>query len=175
MLCGCKSRRVRDTYISHIFTVLKPLCAGDLPLSALQVAKIICSLPFLEDLRAFCVEDIRPFGVERWDKDEDGLTFQPPTSPPLTGMLHLRLTNGIESIARRLLDLPNGIRFRKIGCAWRRLEDLQWITALVEGCAESLERVDIECDTWRKFPRFTPGASTDLIHVGVSWREGCFY
>ena len=128
---------------SYIFTVLKPFCTAGSPLLASQVSGIIRSLPLLEDL------GIRSFGIR--DDDENGITFQPQTSPPLTGELELCLVRGVESIARRLLDLPNGIRFWKFARAWYRLEDLQWITALVGGCAESLEHFHIKCRSICKF------------------------
>ena len=72
-----------------------------------------------------------------------GPVFQPPASPPLTGSLVVSLVEGLEHLARGLLSLPNAIRFRKFICPWHRGEDLQWIMALVEGCSNTLEYLEI--------------------------------
>ncbi|KAF9789289.1 hypothetical protein BJ322DRAFT_1177224, partial [Thelephora terrestris] len=96
-----------------------------------QVSKLICSLPFLEDL------DITCYKVGSYDCDND-TPLRYPASPPLTGTLELCWARGIESTARQLLDLPNGIHFRLLDCMWYREDDLQWINTLVDGCADTL-------------------------------------
>jgi hypothetical protein len=97
---------------------------------------MICSLPLLEDVKIGC------FGIS--DDDGDRTIFQPPTSPPLTGTLNLYLHEGVEHAARRLLELPGGVRFRSFDFRWYSEEDLQWMMALVEACSGTLEHIEIE-------------------------------
>ncbi|KAF9789268.1 hypothetical protein BJ322DRAFT_528919 [Thelephora terrestris] len=79
-------------------------------------------------------------------KDDENPTSQPSNSPPLTGALRLSLTRGMKTITHRLLELPNRIRFRELECRRYIEEDLRCITALVEECSDTLERVDIRCE-----------------------------
>ena len=106
-----------------------------LPLS--QILNFVCSLPLLEDL-ALTVYD-------RFAISGDELTpaFSPSTSPPLTGTLEFPLQRGMTDAARRLLDLPNGLRFRKFDLIWRDEEDLRWTEKLVVACSNTLEYLDI--------------------------------
>jgi hypothetical protein len=104
-----------------------------LPLS--EIFALIPSLPLLEDL-AVSGEVIDLI-------DEDEAAFKPSKSPPLTGTFTLHLSYGMENFARRLLDLPNGLHFRKFACMWRMEEDLRWVLALVERCSDTLECIEI--------------------------------
>ena len=76
-----------------------------------QIFNLICSLPPLENLIL----------VALWTSKDDnpsvgGLPAETPPvgAPALTGDLKLFLPYGMELIARRLLDLPNGLHFRHL-------------------------------------------------------------
>jgi len=120
----------------HNFSpVLKSLRVVSSTIPYSQILNLVCSLPLLEDL---CVID------HGWsNSDHDGTVSQPLTSSALTGTLKLSLTHGMEHVARRLLGLPNGLHFRKLLCTWDLEEHVRWITALVMGCSDTLECVNI--------------------------------
>ena len=101
-----------------------------------QVFNLVCSLPLLEDLI------LREYLVG--EADYNGIEFRPLTSPPLTGTFELHSVNGSGPTVRRLLDLPGGFHFWKLVLKWRREEELQWIMALMAGCSDALECVDIQ-------------------------------
>ena len=122
----------------HNFSpVLKSLRVVSRTLQCPQVFNLICSLPLLEDL---CVKD---YGGD--NNDRDGTVFQPSTSPVLTGTLEFDLPERMERVTRRLLGLPNGLRFRKLVWTWFHEEDIPRTVALVVGCYDTLEYVDINC------------------------------
>ena len=123
-------------FLSIVFEILLPS----------QVFNLICSLPFLEDL------DVTSYKVG--SDDNDSAVIQALASPPLTGTLELCWARGIESIARRLLGLPNGLHFRILDCTWYLEDDLQWIKALVEGCADTLQYVRVERRAFGEFHLF---------------------
>ena len=50
---------------------------------------------------------------------------------------------GIQSITRRLLDLPNGINFMKIAVLWFSEEDVKSTMDLVSRCVDTLQSLDI--------------------------------
>jgi len=122
----------------HNFSpVLKSLRVDSIATSHSQSFNLICSLPLLEDM---CLVDHR-----NYKSGHVGTVFQPSTSPVLTGTLNLYLEYGMKQAARRLLALPNGLHFRKLVCTWLHGEDIPWTAALVAGCYETLECVDIDC------------------------------
>jgi len=122
----------------HNFSpALKSLRVVSIATSHSQMFNLVCSLPLLEDLY---VMDYR-----RDRKDRDGTVFQPSNSPALIGTLGLYLTQGMEHVTRRLLGLPNGLRFRKLVWTLFREEDIPRTVALVVGCHDTLEYVDINC------------------------------
>ena len=104
-------------------------------LSSLGIPALICSLPHLEDLTmtSFTVAEVA---------EDDKTTFQPSTSPPLTGTLTISRSRRINHLVTRLLDLPNGVRFRKLQFQWDIEGDVQWVAALVGACSDTLEHVD---------------------------------
>ena len=116
---------------------LKSLRLHFVPIIPSHRFDLICSLPLLEDLTVF-------HDVDEVSGGADGSDFRPLTSPALTGALELYGTP--EYTVRRLLDLPNGLHFRKIACRSRLSEELQLMMALVERCRDTLESVDID---WR--------------------------
>ena len=89
------------------------------------------------------------------DDNDDDFTFQPLTSPPLTGTLVLDLNGGIEPIAHRLLELPNGARFRKLDCTLCLPEDLLCTMAMVEKFSDTLECIKIKCEDFGRFHPFS--------------------
>lgn len=67
----------------------------------------------------------------------------PLSSPRFTGTLELRVLEGIQSITRLLLDLPNGLRFTKIAVRWLYEEDVEPAMDLVSRCSDTLEYLNI--------------------------------
>ena len=130
-LCGSGLNLVPFHNFSPVLKSLR-LILGFLP--SLNIFNLICSLPLLEDLNL----DIA---------DVDCLIFRHSTSPPLTGTLTLNLYTGEGYLTHRLLDLPNGLHFRSLVCTLPPGDGLQRVTALVEGCADTLEHVYIDCST----------------------------
>jgi hypothetical protein len=116
--------------------VLKSLRVASTNLPPSQVLGFVCSSPLLEDLI------IRCYGMG--NDEDDGTIFRPSTSPALTGTLEIYLPHGMEHTARQLLDLPDGLHFRKLEFAWCLEEDLRWMVDLVTGCSDTLECIDIE-------------------------------
>jgi hypothetical protein len=103
-----------------------------------DVLDLICSFPLLEDLAL-----IAP-SLGNWNY----VWNTPPTSPKLTGSLHLSMFGGIRPVARRLLSLPNGLHFTKITVVLDG--DIHSVTDLVSGCSDTLESISVF---------FTPGMS----------------
>ena len=113
---------------------LKSLRLRFVPIIPSQRFELICSLPLLEDLTVF-------HNRCEVSGSMGGSDFRPLTSPAFTGTLEL---DGVpEHTVRQLLDLPNGLRFRKIMCISCYLEDPQWAMALVERCRDTLESIEI--------------------------------
>ncbi|KAF9778178.1 hypothetical protein BJ322DRAFT_501077 [Thelephora terrestris] len=145
----------------NISPALKSLCVEyrNIPLS--EVFGLMHNLPLLEDLMILC------HGMDTRSSEEDERsTFKPSTSPPLTGTLLLYMLNGVEHTARRLLNLPHGLHFRKFVCTWCTGEELRWIMALVEECSATLERIEIECYV-------SPGTSLQLLRWTIHLTRGC--
>ena len=120
--------------------VLKSLRLVSNLFSHSQIIGLIRSLPLLEDLIL-----IVSGSASNDDLDISGPpgATPPPSSPPLTGSLSLVLFKGIGPVTRQLLDLPNGLHFRKLRILWIREDDVQWINALVVECFDTLESIDV--------------------------------
>jgi hypothetical protein len=95
----------------------------------MDVLDLICSFPLLEDLALDCAD----YGSDTWNN--------PSTSPKLTGSLDLSLFVGVRPTIRRLVGLPNGLRFTKITITVH--EDVGSITDLVSRCSDTLESLSI--------------------------------
>ena len=98
-----------------------------------EVLRLVCSFPFLEDLDVWVAEKV----------DFDWATFKPPTLPPLTGTLVHR--EGGTHVARLLLDLPGGLRFRKI--AWETSfseGELELVSGLMDKCSHTLQGIFVK-------------------------------
>ena len=125
----------------HVFSpTLRSLCVVSIILPLSQILGLIHSLPLLEDLtldtRSILNDDDPVVGGPP-------TAIPPPSSPPFTGTLYLDLLISMEPAARRLLDLPNGLRFRHITLSWLRGDDLPWINALVVECSDTLESINV--------------------------------
>ena len=127
---------------SHGFSpVLKSLHVSYSTLHTSQIFNLISSLAVLNDLTL--VTDGPEIG--------DGLGFnappsvtRSPTSPAFTGTLDLSTYTSMLGLpARQLLDLPNGLHFRKLALSWCCKEDLRWVVELVLRCSDTLECLDV--------------------------------
>ena len=98
--------------------------------TSMEVLDLICSFPLLEDL-----------GLAFFDQGDDEWNT-PSTSPRLTGSLILRAIGGVYPAARRLLDLPNGLRFTKIVVECID-HDVESTMDLVSRCSDTLESLSI--------------------------------
>ena len=126
---------------------LKSLRVRTIRLPHTQIFDLIHSFPLLEHLslsgRTFAVgNDSNPHGPR---------TIVPSTSPSFTGSLDLAILGGMWSAASQLLELPNGLHFRKLAFLWDHVEDLWWIMELVVRCSHTLESLDIKCAFHRTF------------------------
>ena len=139
--------RPNDSEVSlapfHGFSpVLKSLCIFSTLLPHSQIFGFVHSLPLLEDL------SLTVLGMANdGDLDVCGppAVIPPPSSPPFTGTLWLFLLQGMKPAARRLLDLPNGLRFRRLTMLCLQEDDHKWINALVAGCSDTLESLKVTC------------------------------
>ena len=96
--------------------------------STTGVFDLVYSFPLLEDLTL--INSSVKGGVEVWNP--------PPTSLKLTGTLELRTLGVVPPIARRLLNLPHGLRFSKIRVAFLD-EEIESVNDLVSACSATLE------------------------------------
>ena len=106
-----------------------------------HIFDLILSFPLLEDLtmnihyKALIEDD---------DSPDWPLTSAQPSSPQMfTGSLKLLLMGGVKRVTHWLLSLPGGIHFRKLIWGWTHEEHLSLMMALVEGCSQTLESLDI--------------------------------
>ena len=114
---------------------LKSLRTHSIVLPCPHLFNLICSSPLLEDLTLT--------GEDR-DNPHRPQTVVPSTSPAFTGSLELSLFGGMGSTARRLLDLPNGVHFRRLTLSLTCVEDLRWTMELVARCSGTLECLDVK-------------------------------
>ena len=99
-----------------------------------EIFGLLCSFPLLENFASLTFGG--GSGADEWTV--------PLASPRLTGSLELcNIVEGIGSIARRLLDLPNGLRFTKIAVLCFNGGDFESITDLVWGCSDTLESLSV--------------------------------
>ena len=95
------------------------------------------------------------------------------TLPPFTGSLDFHLLGEAGDIARRLLDLPNGLHFRKLALTWDDATDLWWITELVTRCFHTLECLEIT-HTFRRTFIHTNARIDNLASLPVELEPGSF-
>ncbi|KAF9643900.1 hypothetical protein BDM02DRAFT_1281204 [Thelephora ganbajun] len=124
----------------HNFSpALKYLHVASATFPCAQIFDFICSFRLLEDL-----DLVQRRVIIAGPIDRDGAIFQPSTSPALTGILRVYLSESMEYATRRLLNLPGGLHFRKLELSCYFEGNIQWIRALVAGCSDTLECVDIK-------------------------------
>ncbi|KAF9644824.1 hypothetical protein BDM02DRAFT_843055 [Thelephora ganbajun] len=140
----------------HNFSpALKYLHVASTTFPCIQIFDLVCSFRLLEGLDLVQREVVIGFA------DREGITFQPSTSPVLTGTLRAYLPESMAYATRRLLTLSGGLYFRKLELSCYFKGNLQWIIALVAGCSDTLECVDIEY--WISPPfEVDPPGSIDL-------------
>ena len=105
-----------------------------------ELFDLVCSSPLLEDLTITGRDE-----SSGSDDFHGSQTVVPSTSPPLAGSLGLNIFGGMGNTACRLLNLPNGLHFRKLAFSWHSKEDLPWIMELVVRCSDTLECLDVMC------------------------------
>ncbi|KAF9780886.1 hypothetical protein BJ322DRAFT_287665 [Thelephora terrestris] len=109
----------------------------DAPIS--EILHLICSFPLLEDLSLHTLE----VNTDEW--------VTPPTSPKLTGSL--RLHGKINSVTRRLLELPDGLHFSEIQVDYRVGDvSASAVMDLVSKCSGTLETLCLKYQTSSAFP-----------------------
>jgi len=118
---------------------LKSLRISHIILPYPQVFDLVCSFPLLENLSLIghnesWVNDGGPNGPR---------TVVPSTSPVFTGSLDFHILGGAGNAARQLLDLPNGLHFRKVALSWAHERDFWWVAELVVRCSHTLESLDV--------------------------------
>jgi hypothetical protein len=123
----------------HNFSpTLKYLYLSCFVLPVPQLFNLIHSLPLLEDLALVSGNATNDDGL-----NEPQTAVPPSTSPAFTGTLELLLFPRTLCIPRRLLELPNGLRFRKLKLTWSEEGGLRSVAGLVKACSGTLEFLDI--------------------------------
>jgi len=127
----------------HKFSsTLKSLRLQFLLLPYPQIFNLVHSSPLLEDFALF--------GLSPSSSDGGDIPGQqaaiPLSSPAFTGCLELHIRRGMGNPARRLLDMPGGLHFRKLALSWFQEDDLQWITEFMTRCTDTLECIDLDCN-----------------------------
>ena len=158
-----KASQVSLTPFHKFSSTLKSLHVCPILLPYPQLLDLVCSFPLLENLT---------LAGHQLSSDGEGdtkgpQTIAPSASPPLTGALDLYVLGGLGKIACQLLDLPNGIRFRKLTFSWDHKEDLRWMTQVVARCSHTLEYLDVAYDFRRTSIRiYIPINNLILFPVG---------
>ena len=119
--------------ISTAVESLRLVCY-DLPVS--EIFDFICSFPLLEDLTLLSTI---PLHRDKWTR--------PQISPRFTGSLelHVEVEGGIRSLIDLLLELPNGLHFKRV-VLWLLHPNDAWETkGLVSRCSDTLESLTIIC------------------------------
>ena len=151
--CGVSTLIVVVSSMHRRNLSLAPLCGFSFTVRSLrmkfgeyqsfEVLDLIYSLPLLEDLSLVCNYGRQRFGV--WNNTNF-------TSPRFTGTLELRFLRGMRLFACRLLDLPNGIHFKKIAVYWSSQDDVGLTMDLVAKCSRTLECLEIRNNMMGVFP-----------------------
>ena len=134
-----KASNVSLTPFYKLSRSLKSLRMGLISLPHPQIFDLVCSFPLLEDFTLIGYDE--PLG--QGDSPGRPQAVIPSSSPALTGTLGFHVLGGAESTLRQLLELPNGLHFRKLELSWARRESLWWITELVATCSQTLESLDV--------------------------------
>ncbi|KAF9644818.1 hypothetical protein BDM02DRAFT_3272164 [Thelephora ganbajun] len=121
------------TLFHKLSSSLKSLRVATIFLQCSQFWNPIRSLHLLENLALI------GHGGDKWDSPP---AVYPSASPVFTGTLELDLFP-MGGIARKLLDLPNGLHFRRLVFSWRFREDPRWVEELVAAYSDTLESLDV--------------------------------
>ena len=130
-------------------TSLSPFRKFSPTLNSLRVSPIILPSPQLFDLirSSPLLKDLDLTGIDKFRGKADNhhavQTIIPSTSPPFTGSLALSIRGGLGNTARQLLELPNGLHFRRLTISRHRLGELGWMAMLVEECSHTLESLHV--------------------------------
>lgn len=135
------SPTLRSLHIFHVSALLS------------EFFSLICSFPLLEDLGLHFVTT----SGHGW--------YSLPTSPRLTGSLHL--TDPSPSVTRGLLDLPNGPHFSRITASCP-VESAKLVANLISKCSDTLESLTVAFDSPSSFP-FTPMVVRRLTTIDSAW------
>jgi len=162
---GLRASEISLVPFRELALTLKSLRMGRIYLPYAGLFDFIISFPLLEDLSLTGVDDPHFDGY----RSLDGLaqTVIPSTSPPLTGSLDFHVLGGAGDIARQLLDLPNGLRFRKLALLRDHEMDVWWITELVARCSHTLESLDVGYTFRGTFIYIWPHRQLKLFPVGL--------
>lgn len=106
-----------------------------------EIIDVICSFPLLENLVLKCMGSGRD--ADQW--------VAPPTSPKLTG--HLHLEDVVRPVVRALLDLPGGLHFTIITINCHAIEHAGMTKDLLSRCSGTLESLRIGCSHAGVSPR----------------------
>ena len=166
---GLRASEVSLAPFREFSPTLKSLRVGPIFLPYPGLLDFILSFPLLEDLGLTGYDDPQ-FNGNRPDEPQ---TVIPSTSPPLTGSLEFHLLGGAGDVARQLLDLPNGLHFRKLALSQDHKTDLGWITGLVTRCSHTLEFLEITHTFRRMFAHICVRAN-DLTLFQVGSEPGSF-
>ena len=141
-------------------------------LPSLEIFELALSFPLLEDLDVAA----RIMSIDDCDGSHGLPTVVQPSNQPMTGSLQLFERGGMGSIARRLMSLPGGLRFRQLALKWSMEEDVLLTAALVEECSRTLEYLEIAC-SFRCGCAFTrrPCTHQQLISINSSRFGVSFY
>ena len=115
---------------------IRSLCLYSSFIPSSETLDLVCSFPLIED-----------FTFISYDRENEPKEWTAPlTSPKLTGSLKLESVVGgigLGSAVRRLLDLPNGLHFRKIVLVRVWDADPGLVRDLVLRCSRTLEFLDV--------------------------------
>lgn len=150
---GWPYKRISIVPLRGLPPVLRSLdmafASASLPKS--EVLGLICSLPLLEDLS---LESITR--RNEGEGEVEGVFHPSPSpSPRLSGFLELRMMEGIQSTALRLVDLPSGLHFTMISVWCHSEGDVRSTMDLVSRCSNTLESLDVAY--------YLPGASPSAL------------
>jgi hypothetical protein len=135
---GCAVQSIPLVLFYTLAASLKTLDVAALLLPHAEIFDLVRSLPLLEDL--ILTRD----GVVAEDDEPD----EPPTvissiPPALTGTLEIFMYASLGRTLHQLLDLPGGLRFRKLDLSWCHAQDLPQVTEAVVACSSTLEHLNI--------------------------------
>ena len=117
----------------HKFSpTLNSLHVDFMTLPCSQFFKLVYSFPLLKNLTVICQF------LGNYDDFHAPEAIFHPTPPPLSGSLGLSLPRGSDTVVRRLLDSPGGLRFQGLDVLLYR-EDTKWIKELMSACCNTLE------------------------------------